>query len=91
MNIEQIKMQIGVSALDLVSVVDTETGESTSWYISFTSKGNRVTIHKDTLNQIKENPEVRLGLQEEAKINSEGVAYTHYRIVRYKNEPDFTI
>lgn len=84
MNISQIKAQLGIPSLQLVTALTTE-GEKTEWMRHW-DNNNRVavSIHKSTVEKIKANPEGEdsLDIQTETRTGEQG-EYTAHRIVRY--------
>ena len=92
MTLAEIKKELGYSTLELNQSQDAE-GQKTDWFRHWdNNKRVAVSIHKDTLEKLKKNPNstASLGLQSEMRQGAKG-AYTAYRIVEYTTQPDETL
>ena len=88
MDLTQIKAKLGVSTLPLATATKAD-GTKTNW-MRYWDNDNRVavSVHKDTVKIIKDQPTVALGLQTEMKTSTaSGKEYTSHRIVAYTNTP----
>jgi hypothetical protein len=83
-NIAEIKAELGVSTLNLNTVV-TAAGEKTSWLKHWDNSGRiAVLIHRDTLDAVKANKGVAsLGINTQKKQGAKG-EYVAKTIVLYK-------
>ena len=80
--IADIKAKLGVSVLNLNTAQDTD-GNNTNWMRHWDNTNRvAVSIHKETVAEIKASPLVSLGLQSETRTSSQG-EYTAYRIVKF--------
>ena len=88
MNLTQVKSQLEIPTFQLNTALDKDNNP-TMWMRHWDNERRiAVSIHKDTLAQIKADPEkAELGLQKETKTGSKG-AYEAYRIVMYKPAED---
>lgn len=82
MNISQIKEQLNMPVLNLNTAKDKDD-KPTDWMRHW-DNDNRVavSIHKDTVAQIKAGNATTLGIQTETRTGSKG-DYTAHRIVQY--------
>lgn len=84
MDILQIKEKLGIPSLQLVTA-ETKEGEKTEWMRHWDNDRRiAVSIHKDLVTQIKENPSGinSLDLQTEKREGEQG-EYIAHRIVKY--------
>ena len=85
MDLNQIKVQLGVTNLT-VAPAKKKDGTATDWMRSWDNNSRvQVSVHKDTVAQIKANSAINLGLQTETKTSATSqLEYTAHRIVAYK-------
>ena len=82
MNIEEIKMSLGYSTLQLNTATDKE-GVKTEWMRHWDNDSRvAVSIHKDTVSAIQSNNPATLGIQSEIRTGAKG-DYTAKRIVMF--------
>ncbi len=90
MLLQDIKTKLGIPTFNLNTALDKEM-KPTDW-LRHWDNDNRVavSIHKDTFNELKANPNIPdLGLQTE-QLEGEKGPYMAYRIVKYK-PAEFTL
>lgn len=84
MNLNEVKVDLGVETLNLFQVV-TEAGEKTSWYKDWNNNARiAILIHQNALDTIKANKSIsNLGINTQVKQGSKG-EYTAHTICIYK-------
>jgi len=85
MTLSEIKRKLGIENLQLNTSKDAQ-GTPTNWYRMWDNSARvQISIHKDTANALKTNPNMtNLEIQIEDRISeTSGKAYTNKRIIAY--------